>query len=277
MEILYKSMKHINWTKELIADIIKYYEDGYSPCWISDRLGFGKDAVWKLLKRLGVYAGRRSYRTERKYAINDRYFQHLDTPEKAYWLGFLAADGCMHSHRLVSLELKAADTSHLQKFLNALDCNKPIYHSEKKGAFYSKIMLNSSWLVDDLKILGIHPRKSSTLQWPKLVQKLLPHYIRGYFDGDGTWHKCKNGQLMFNVTGSPIFIPRLQDHLVKKCQLRKVKLIDGTSWKTLQQHGNKRTKRIYDYIYKGATVWLSRKREIADSVLYPRTLARCDQ
>lgn len=258
--------KRINWTEQLISIVTSLYDDGHSPFSISKQLGFGGDAVCNLLKRLGLYQGRRSYCTERHYRLEDRYFECLDNEHKAYWLGFLAADGCVETHRVISLQIKSEDEEHLSRFLKAVGSDKPIYHSVKKGLSYSRITLNSSRLVADLMKHGVHPQKSLTLRWPDLPGVLIPHFVRGYFDGDGMWHKSNDNQLVFGVTGSPEFIPCLQQVLISHCEIRESKLV-GNKSKTLQKKGNRQARRIYKYLYEGATIWLPRKRVIADTVL----------
>lgn len=62
-----------------------------------------------------------------KYAINHNYFQNIDTPEKAYWLGFLEADGCISKNNTqLTFELQARDELSLYKFRSCLDSSHPV-------------------------------------------------------------------------------------------------------------------------------------------------------
>ena len=66
-----------------------------------------------------------------KYYYNKDFFNKIDTEEKAYWLGFLYADGCIVTRSKckkvtpMSLELvlSSIDINHLYKFLNSLESN----------------------------------------------------------------------------------------------------------------------------------------------------------
>ena len=109
----------------------------------------------------------------RKHFFDENYFESIDTEEKAYWLGFIAADGCIvksgdyNSYRLY-INLGNIDENHLQKFLNSINANDiEIQHytstsgfSNKNGTKTSRIVLNSLKLCKDLSKYNIHERKS---------------------------------------------------------------------------------------------------------------------
>ena len=65
-----------------------------------------------------------------KYTYNENYFKIIDSEEKAYWLGFLYADGCItrfyRNEKLKSmsleLTLQSNDIEHLKKFLKFALC-----------------------------------------------------------------------------------------------------------------------------------------------------------
>lgn len=58
------------------------------------------------------------------------------------------------------------------------------------GKEYSRIQISSKTLTADLLKLGCTPRKSLTLKFPNdgifKSNDLIRHFIRGYFDGDGS-------------------------------------------------------------------------------------------
>ena len=73
------------------------------------------------------------------YSLDENYFKVIDTEDKAYWLGFLYADGSITRFyktdkktgekviRSLSLELglQSGDKHHLEKFLESIKCNVP--------------------------------------------------------------------------------------------------------------------------------------------------------
>jgi hypothetical protein len=53
----------------------------------------------------------------------------------------------------------------------------------------TKLSVASPQLTARLAKHGIFPNKTFTLEWPDhLDPELLRHFLRGYFDGDGSWH-----------------------------------------------------------------------------------------
>ena len=132
-----------------------------------------------------------------KYYYNEDYFKKIDTAEKAYWLGFLYADGCItrfyRNEKLKSMSLELTlqdeDCDHLIKFKNALESNVPIQHKIINRKYKSdRIVINCTSMCRDLIKLGCTPVKSLTLEFPNndiLPEEYVRDFIRGYFDGDG--------------------------------------------------------------------------------------------
>jgi intein/homing endonuclease len=145
------------------------------------------------------------------YKHDREYFKVIDTPEKAYWLGFIFADGSLYKRDNnrgwkgynFELSLKNADREHLVKLAKAIDCNVPIKTRsstlKKYGTFYSsRLMFFCDEFARNLINCGCTVNKSLTLEFPseRILPKLLySHFIRGYFDGDGciwTGYKSSN-------------------------------------------------------------------------------------
>lgn len=124
-------------------------------------------------------------------------FKKIDNEEKAYWLGFMYADGHVHSTtNQISIGLANVDYHHLEKFKDFIGAKNVIIQNKKTNScryqFYSKEMKQ------DLIKLGCVPKKSLLLKFPKegLIPKLLmKHFLRGYFDGDGCLSYQKKSKL----------------------------------------------------------------------------------
>lgn len=130
----------------------------------------------------------------RKYHLNEYYFDIIDTPEKAYWLGFLSADGYIEEDRKkINLQLQPCDIHHLEKFEKALNADYPIKTVTSvwsNGNTYEgkKVVLQSTNMVEKLKELGCHQHKSLDLKPPtdkQVPPNLIKYWILGYYDGDG--------------------------------------------------------------------------------------------
>ena len=127
--------------------------------------------------------------------FDEAIFDVIDTEEKAYWLGFLCADGTISSSPenqtvktefKIELSLSSKDFSHLEKFASFLKYKKEIYCDSKR----CRIFLNSKRMWKSLYKHGCIPQKTLKLQFPILDQSLIRHFIRGYWDGDGTLTWC---------------------------------------------------------------------------------------
>ena len=173
---------------------------------IGEHLGRSVGSVRKHLSYLGLN------RPRNKYYFNATYFNTIDSPEKAHWLGFIAADGCIiddsdqHNsgqHKRVKIALKASDQNHLVKFRDCIDSNNPIkieksVHNEWNiDTDECVITIYSSSMVDDLERKGLYPRKTYKLPFPTtrdVPHNLMSHYIRGFIDADGSFTSRTRGE-----------------------------------------------------------------------------------
>ena len=139
----------------------------------------------------------------RKYNLNEHFFDVLNE-KSAYWLGFLYADGFvrMKDGRSGELKLKLKDTDkgHIEKFLNHLGCKKQIKCGVDGKSKFCSVSIYSTILVKKLFELGCVNNKTQKIRLPNLNQDLMPHFIRGYFDGDGCIYKVKQKHNSFVVT-----------------------------------------------------------------------------
>jgi len=145
--------------------------------------------------------------TNRRFNVNHSYFRVIDSEEKAYWLGFLFADGCVRKTKTgsqVNLKLSTKDEDHLIKFKNDLGAEYKISYNRnktktKKGidSFSNNciIRINSNEMVTDLINQGCLPRKTFTIDKPNIDEKYYKHFIRGYYDGDGNFFYSEDTKL----------------------------------------------------------------------------------
>ena len=146
---------------------------------ISNAVGLTEDAV----KRFTAY-GRASV------------FSAIDTPEKAYWLGFLNADGTIVGVNPGNLALQCSlarkDRAHLVKLRSFLGIEREIWDYEARTIGdvlrpYSRLICQERPVVIDLARLGILPNKTGAEKpWADGPEHLMPHYWRGMVDGDGS-------------------------------------------------------------------------------------------
>lgn len=199
-------------------------------------------------------------RKRNKCNFNHHYFDVIDTSEKSYWLGFIMADGtvqdtCKKGSMQLHIHIANRDLIHLYKFNKAIDSNNKISIC---GDGSVKSYHSSDILCEALISHGCTPRKSLTLKFPNIQENLLSHFVRGYFDGDGSvcLHK---GRLFIQFQGTKEFIDVLQEKI-------------GTNYKpqnpsNIYQIGIGsigHCKRISSWMYENSTIHLERKKEIID-------------
>jgi hypothetical protein len=133
----------------------------------------------------------------RTYALDDYFFDNIDTEAKAYWLGFITADGCVQAGRYgasgwqrhqLYVKLKASDAGHLEKLKADMAAENPVRFVPQAGQAGPAvdIALSSRQLTESLIRLGVTPRKSLTATPWTGPAHLMRHYWRGMFDGDGS-------------------------------------------------------------------------------------------
>ena len=198
----------------------------------------------------------------RKYFYNERFFQKIDTEHKAYWLGFLFADGCVCDKGIVTLTLNEKDKYILEDFKKSIEAfDTPLTYNKKSNSyslnFYSVNMTN------DLIRLGCIPNKSLCLMPPNEVPKqLLHHFIRGYFDGDGCISITKKYRPCLSFLGTLEMITWIQniiDESIGKEKKNKLRHIGTANTYQLAYGGKQQILKIYDFLYNDTTIFLKRK------------------
>lgn len=128
----------------------------------------------------------------RGYTINKDYFHVIDDEHKAYWLGFIYADGYLNKKEpTVGIELELKDKEHLMKFNTDILSNRPIHIYNKKSTFGPQVncrwKCHNSTLYNDLIAHGISTTKFYDGQFPIFEdEKYVKDIVRGIFDGDGS-------------------------------------------------------------------------------------------
>lgn len=179
---------------------------------IAKDLGINRKSLSRELKKIGL-----TILPDGKKSVNDHYFSNINTKEKAYWLGFLFADG-YNSGKEIEFCLKEKDKYAVEHFKKAIDSkhkiNKKIIKLNQKSFIAYRISIKSTIMANDLIKLGCVPKKSLIIEFPAIDQHLHSHFIRGYFDGDGCIYKTKKEQIMISFcSGSNSFLVELSNIL----------------------------------------------------------------
>jgi hypothetical protein len=206
-------------------------------------------------------------KNSKKYYYFDDIFNIIDNEEKAYWLGFLYADGYVRTRIGVGSELRlklsVVDKEHLIKFRQFIssDINIPLVYNEYKNSKTYKISINSNKIVNDLINKGCVNKKSNIIEFPNFLDKeLTPHFIRGYFDGDGSISFSDNQICLNFVSGSKNFLEELSNKLEIEANCKKANLLGSSEkFKYIQFSAKSDLYKLYSYLYENSTVYLERK------------------
>ena len=204
-----------------------------------------------------------------KKHINSDFFNDVDNEEKAYWLGFLYADGYIdESKNVIELALNERDINHIKKFKNSLESDHKISYrkirineSEHKSV---RITFKDKKICDSLIRLGCIQNKSLKLEsLPQLCSlEMYRAFIRGYFDGDGSIYRNKSHMSVSFTSGSLMFLKSIQAFLIDILKIKSwIKKDVRTNAYDLTILSTHEGYLFLKYIYDNSVYYLDRKYE----------------
>lgn len=170
--------------EKIVLQIQQLLEKGESIKKICSLLNLSKNKLYRIRKKYNL-----KLVNNRKYFYNFNYFEKIDSKEKAYWLGFIFADGYIKKNNSVlKIELSIKDIELLKSFNKCIEGNVPItFRKQKNGVESCILVISSSKFVHNLINLGCVNKKSLITRLPELnSDDLNLSFLLGYYDGDGT-------------------------------------------------------------------------------------------
>lgn len=267
-------MGNIIFTEKEIEDIKNCYINGDSSVVIGKKYNVSYKTILRLLHNSNIEINQKRF--VRKYTLNEEYFDKIDTQNKAYILGFLYADGHNGiSKGTLTMSLQEDDFDILDKIRIELNSNKPLeyldYSNKNDYGYHYKnqyrLNVFSKHLCLSLLNLGMESNKSLTLKFPEIPSEFLSHFIRGYFDGDGSYcgHITQNGkfQPLLTFTSTNDFCISLKNIISKELNISCGNIYDASCHngitKVLSISGKNQVKIVLDWLYKDADMYLKRK------------------
>ena len=273
--------------------ILTMYNNGDTYMSIREALHCKECVVTNFIKENGLpkrkrnsIKGSEKLKTNKIYTYNESYFEEINTSEKAYWLGFLYADGYVTTRNfnngstkggVLEFTLKHEDGYMLNNFLKHINGNQiikeRIINLNNKQFKADRLSINGIDFVNDLISHGCVQTKSLILDYPIGVPlELQSHFVRGYFDGDGCvafYPKCKS--FSYQIMGTPEVL-----QYIKNClgiEFKDVRIFKSKS-KAYQINisGKKKIEIFHNYIYKNKTIFLERKYQNSYDMLSYRNL-----
>lgn len=207
----------------------------------------------------------------RKHYFDTDFFETINTPEKAYFLGFIQADGCITQQercgKVLSFQIHKKDIDVMQKFLSVLNARG--IELRNSGSHYVRLSLCSNKLVNDLLKHGVAYKKSYSDKFPKIGDNsLLSHYIRGVFDGDGSvYQETCTGHPTCYIMGRLMFCKWVQEAIGSQLDISTRIYKQKGDVCTLRIRRERDVKRFFEWLYLDATVYLERKKRKFEELL----------
>ena len=257
------NIKDINFSELAL----EYQSGNISLTKMEQKYGISRQTLSRRFKKLGIDIVNK----QNELKFDNTVFDSIDNEEKAYWLGFIFADGYISStNNTFEISLKGSDKEHLDKF------NKFMKHKDRNHVKLGKTKCGEAiyercrWFVTDkhlwntLNSYGCTPNKSTTLQFPLITifkyDHLIRHFIRGYFDGDGCFSRHLYKTIVsphIELLGTPEFL-----NMIEKYSNIFGKRGKDKRWKNNTEYVDFSLKKgvaFINYIYKDSKIYLDRK------------------
>jgi hypothetical protein len=222
----------------------------------------------------------------RKYICNENFFDELNE-KSAYWVGFIAGDGCVRKHNysyVLKIALATKDISHLEAFKKDIEFTGPVNSYtiinkdksktlKKDKYFSSQVSITSKHIFNKLGDYNVVPNKTYIYSVPDIIKnsKYVNHFVRGCIDSDGWIIKHKNNgslvttNIRVGFCGTENFVKDVFNIIKNNLSISGGDLIkrDDINW-NFQFEKKEDVHKIIEWIYEDATVFLQRKKDNAD-------------
>jgi hypothetical protein len=214
----------------------------------------------------------------KKKKYNENYFETIDSEDKAYFLGFIFADGCITNdvkkyRYQLTIKLHNKDFSILERFIKSIDGEMGIWKNKKREM--CEVFLSGKKIINDLQTLGVVQNKTFLVKYPQIDEKFERHFLRGYFDGDGCIRintdkrdGSQRGDLKI-VGGSLDMLNKINErmNLLFGTNINKLYGPKNKEYKFIGWSKMKDIENIYNGFYHESNFFLQRKKHIFDEVI----------
>ena len=257
--------------RSIIIEAAKYYSDNQvSIIDCAKKFKIGKNTLYNYLKENNLIKNDKNYQKDITYDKN--FFDSIDTEEKAYWLGFIMADGYTRLDKnnnpaQMTIEISKKDIEMLNAFKKSIKSNHIIRERSRKTrtgkvSETCSIRISSQHLTKKLIGYGVIPNKTYIGFINEEIfcdnEELIFHYLRGYSDGDGTINKNKGNYVFKLVIKSKSILDTIANWIKKYCNIDPKITVWEDAYRLSVQ--NKKDYFIFlEKLYKNANIYLDRK------------------
>ena len=250
-------------------EIKKKYLKGTSTIALAKEYNYNDHGIANLLRSLEINVRPTGIQSK----TNQTLFQKIDTPEKAYLVGLLTADGSIGVKGGISLCLTESDRYLLDEInTKILNGSGKIFISHKEDKKPRAVLsFNGVQLCKDLACFGIIPKKTYSLTSlsSEIPNEFYSDYIRGLYDGDGVCCKCNNSIRIGYCAYNKSFTENYRNYLCENLGMRKNKIFNtGNCWQC-SWSAKSDLQKFYEYIYgKNPSLFLVRKKEKLSNYIF---------
>jgi len=261
--------------KKVISDqeveaIYKMYKDGTKVSDIAKDFGVTNSTIYTRLNRRYGPLGKERAVNKRKYTVDESFFETIDTPEKAYIMGWFYSDGSNSvSPNIAKIDVAEDSVDILIKIREVIGSNARIipmknsansYAGEKAQMLY-RLGIYNKVVSKQIAALGICGNMTYSRTWPEwLNEDLEPHFIRGLIDGDGCISISKKKGFAISYWGTAMMCDGLSK-VLKKIGVDHKHKIDKKGHHYIRITKQAECLKFADYIYHNSTIHLARKFE----------------
>ena len=174
----------------------------------------------------------------------------------------------------LKIHIKLTDRVMIDKFVNSIGCTNSVVEKENyfkpTGKYHQScyVSITSVHMVKSLMKLGVVPNKTGSERIPNIPCHLIPHFLRGFFDGDGIGTYTNKSRFIGFVSNVEM-LEQIREHIGFTGQI-------SPHWKTpgigtLGTASVKKIEEIYAYLYSDCHICLERKRNVFENILNGNT------
>jgi len=257
------------YTKQEIEIIYRNHYDNYlSFKELSNKYKISKQLLYRNFKYYGFKV---HSNLNKSNVIQKGFLQNIDTPLKAYYLGWMYSDGCVGKD--LQLSIQADDIDILKLF--QLNFGGNMYFQKRRKITHKdqySLRIPSQPDIQFIINHGCNRRKSSKgMTFPILNNNLYRYFILGFFDGDGSIYSSGRNKTIKFFSIDKIFLERINNHLISIGCINPRWDSIGNVYVLLYGNSESR-KKIMEYFYRDNPYFLKRKKEKFYKLVTPREL-----
>lgn len=248
-----------------------YVDEQKSLREIAEIKGVSHAAILGFIKKNNIPTRDHSEATKiwrkRERIVNVDFFTNMNT-DLAYIIGLWASDGTILDRGSFALGMSDADV--IEWVADKISYTGTIHKTVTDYSTKHAIQFTAPELLQEFEKYNLVPRKSLILEFPSLSQEMIPHYIRGVFDDDGSIRKDKYSFHFNIVSGSKPFIDTVKRLIENQIGGdRKIKYDSrGNGLYTYNVYGKDSLYKLGKWLYLDDSFGMSRKKNKFEQLFF---------